>query len=576
MIRREKTVAQRTLGACRGAFGAVGLFSFFVNLLMLTFPLYLLQVFTRVLSSRSVETLIMLTVVAFGAFLIMALLEIARQKVLMRVGNRVDVGLSGAALTAGIGVALKSGGHGIQALHDVSRLRSFFSGSGILAFFDAPWTPIFLFVIYLLHPMLGIIALIGAGVLFVLALLNDRTTRKPLEEASEAQSRATKLAEAGVRNAEVVEGMGMRRGLLERWSKANAEMLTLQNRAASRTGTISTMGKFVRMVVQISVLGGGAFLVITDEIGPGAMFAAILLMARALSPVQMAISSWRDFTGARMAYKRLNDLLSVVKPRDVAMTLPAPKGAISVEKLVYFPPNGREAILKGINFELGAGESLGIIGPTAAGKSTLARLLVGAWQPSSGNVRLDGADVYTWNRDEFGRHVGYLPQDVELFEGTVEDNIARFTDANPADIVNAAKMAGAHEMILHLPDGYDTPIGEGGEMLSGGQRQTIGLARALLGPPRLIVLDEPNANLDTDGEGALLDALTKAKAIGSTLIMIAHRPSVLRSVDKLLVLNNGAVVKFGPRDEVMKGTARPGLLTQSIKPESLPQAGSGS
>lgn len=580
MGERVKTPAQEALGACRGAFLAVAAFSFFVNLLMLTVPLYMLQVFDRVLTSRSIETLVMLTIVAVGAFLVMAALEVVRSRVLLKVSTRLDLRLGAEALKASIAGALRGTGHSVQALRDVAQLRNFLAGSGILTLFDAPWTPIFLMVIYLFHPLLGTVALVGAVVLFVLALVNELATRGPLDEANSASLTALRTAEAGARNADVVEAMGMAPGLLARWLAQNAEVLHLQLQASVRTGYLTSTAKFVRLAVQMAIFGFGAWLVIGGEITPGVMIAAALLMARALAPVERAITVWRGLIGARTAYHRLNQVMTATPPRAVAMELPRPQGRLTVEKLVYYPPSSGNPILKGITFTLEPGQTLAIVGPTAAGKSTLAKLLVGSWQPSAGTVRLDGADVFTWDRVDFGRHVGYLPQDVELFAGSVRDNIARFGEAEPEAIVKAAEMARVHDMVLQLPDGYETEIGEGGEILSGGQRQRIALARALLGEPRLLVLDEPNANLDSIGEKALLDALVEAKAAGIAIVIVTHRRSILEIVDKILVLSNGMVESFGLRAEVLQRLSRRPALSEvaasggsvaQLTPKSKPQ-----
>ncbi len=566
MGKPNKTAAQRALASCRGAFVAVALFSLIVNLLMLTVPLYMLQVFDRVLSSRSEETLIMLTIVAAGAFVLLAAIDIVRSRVLLRASTRLELELGGEALTAAISGAVHGGGHSAQALRDVNQLRSFLTGSGVLALFDAPWTPVFIAVIYLFHPLLGAIALGGAVLLFVLAVVNDFATRKALISANTASLAALNKAQAGIRNADVVEAMGMAPGVLKHWSADNIKALELQLRASRRSGNITSVAKALRLMVQIAMLGTGAYLVIYQELTPGVMIAGVLLMARALAPVERAIGVWRSLIAARVAYGRLNEVLAAWPRRDSAMELPRPEGQLAVERLVYYPPEGSKAILKGISFDLAPGEVLGVVGPTAAGKSTLAKLLVGSWQPTAGKVRLDGADVYSWNRTSFGQHVGYLPQDVELFSGSVRDNIARLGDADPEVIIAAARLAGVHDMVLRLPSGYETEIGEGGEFLSGGQRQRIALARAMLGQPCLLVLDEPNANLDTDGEKDLLAALSEAKTAGITIVIITHRRSILQVVDKMLVLNNGAMEAFGPRAEIVKRLTERASQAETEKP----------
>ncbi len=548
---------RQALAAYRRVFMAVAGFSLAINVLMLAAPLYMMQVFDRVLASRSMETLVMLTIVAGGALLVMAGLEMVRSRVLLRVSIGLEQALSTPALAASIANILGGRGQGVQALRDLSQIRNFLTSTGVFALFDAPWTPLFILVTYLFHPMLGAIAVAGAVVLFGAALLSELLTRGPLSEATAAAVTGMKRAEAGARNADAVEAMGMLGGILRRWQADNLKVLVPQNLASERAGYIVALVKLLRLLLQIAIFGVGAYLAVQQEITPGVMVAASLLMARALAPVEAAVGTWRSLVGARGAYRRLNDLLAATPRRGVAMRLPAPGGQLSVERLVYLPPGAETAALKGVSFELDAGDALGVIGPTAAGKSTLAKLMVGSWQPYAGKVRLDGADVYTWERADFGRYVGYLPQDVELFAGTVRENIARLGEVEAQAVVEAANLAGVHEMILRLPKGYETEIGEGGEVLAAGQRQLIALARALLGPPRLLVLDEPNSNLDSEGEKSLLAALAAAKSAGITVVIIAHRPSILEFCDKMLVLRNGVVEMFGAREEVMAKTARP-------------------
>ncbi|MGH6932646.1 MAG: type I secretion system permease/ATPase [Dongiaceae bacterium] len=553
----EKTPLQRAIAACRGSFFAVAMFSCAVNVLMLASPLYMMQVFDRVLPSGSTETLLLITLVTAGAFVVLAMLDSVRGKILIRISSYLDAAISNEALRLSIAGALTGGGHSVQALRDVTQVRQFLTGPGVLSLFDAPWSLIFLFVIFLFHVVLGLVATGGAVLLFALAVLNEFVTRGPIGEANTRSMIALKRAEAGVRNADVAEAMGMTDGLLRRWARDNNAVIGLQTIASERASYIVSSVKFLRLSLQTSVYAVGAYLAIRQQITPGIMFAAALLMARALSPVESAIATWRNLLAARAAYRRLNDVMSRAPARDVAMALPPPQGNLSVERAVYVPPGAESAVLKGVSFELGAGQILGIIGPTAAGKSTLARLIVGSWRATSGTVRLDDADVYSWERTDFGRHVGYLPQDVELFAGTVKENIARFGDADADQIVAAAQLAGIHEMILHLSDGYETEIGEGGEVLSGGQRQRIALARALLGPPRLLVLDEPNANLDAEGERALLATLVELRTLGITTIIIAHRMNVLEQVDKMVLLRGGMIEEFGSRSDVLDKIREP-------------------
>jgi len=538
--------------ACLPQFGAAALFSFCINLLFLGSPLYMLQVYDRVLASGSRDTLVMLTVALVLALATMAALDAIRASVLVRCGVGFDARLSARLMTALIDRGARSGGaRQAELLRDLDQVRQFLAGVAVLAIFDLPWMPIYVAVLCLLHPVLGLIALAGGLGLLVLAALNELVTGPPLRRANEAALRSYGVTDAALRNAEVIQAMGMQAGLLARWQRDRSDMLSSQAVANDRNATVSALTKFTRLLLQSLILGAGAWLALDRAVSPGVIFAGSLLMGRALAPIEQLVGAWKQLVGARQAYRRVRGLLIAEPERRIGMALPRPQGRLSVERLVYAPPGAERPLLKGISFELAAGQGLGLIGPTASGKSTLARLLVGAWQPTLGHVRLDGAEISDWNRADVGRQVGYLPQDIELFAGTVRDNIARFTDAAPADIVAAARQAGIHEMILRLPNGYETEIGEGGAALSGGQRQRIALARALLGGPRLLVLDEPNAYLDADGELALTRTLDELKAAGTTLVVIAHRPAVLATVDQLLVLRDGAVEMLGPRAEIV-------------------------
>ena len=551
------------LAACRGGFFAVVFFSLCINLLMLVTPLYMLQIFDRVLSSRSTDTLLFLTLIAGIALLTLGVLEAVRNSVMVRLGTWLDQHLSGAVLTGSVVATLQRGRDpSIQGLRDLSTFRTFLTGPAIFPIMDAPWTPIFLAVIFLLHPLLGWLSLAGALVLFALALSNEFATRKLLQEAGGTAVRALGQAEAAVRNADVVEAMGMMPGLVRRWRQRNAETLTLQARASGRSGKITAISKFVRQFLQVGILGVGAWLVLGDEMTPGAMIAGSILMGRALAPVDMAINSWKSAVTARSAYGRIKRQLDETPPRGKSMPLPAPRGEVRVAGLAYVHPGASEPVLRGVTFQLEPREALGIIGPTAAGKTTLARVLVGNLPPRAGYARLDGVDLAQWDPEDLGRHIGYLPQDVELFIGTVRENIARMGEGDPEEVVAAARLAGVHEMILRLVGGYDTEIGDRGAVLSGGQRQQIALARAVYGRPKFVVLDEPSASLDHIGEEALLKTIGTLKEGGATLVVIAHRPSILRHVDKILVLRNGAVEKFGPRDDIIAQVTGPGPSQQ--------------
>lgn len=556
--RPSKNALTEALGACRRGFFVVAVFSLGVNLCMLTTPIYMMQLFDRVLSSRSTETLIALLIVAIAALAVLGLLDILRTNVLIRVSTWLDRRLGGSLLGASVSRALAdSRGGSAQVLRDLSTLRGFLSGSGVFPLMDAPWAPIFLAVMFLLHPLLGWLSLIGALILFAIAILNETVTRNILADANNAYARAMRRAEAAIRNADVINGMGMLPNIAARWQGENAHSLDRQARASNLSGTLTALSKFIRFGLQIGVLSLGAWLSLEGELSPGAMIAGSIIMGRALAPVEQAIGAWKGFVGARAAYQRIREMLEG-GTRDPGMPLPPPEGRLNVEGLTYAHRPGQEPALRNVSFELKAGESLAIIGPTASGKTTLARLLIGNLLPSAGVARLDGMDVAAWDADDLGQYVGYLPQAIELFDGTIRENIARMGEADPQAVILAARLAQVHDLILGLPDGYDTEIGDGGAGLSGGQRQRIGLARALYGTPRFVVLDEPNSNLDTDGEEALLKAMAALKKEGITVVLISHRPNLLRFVDRVLVLNKGRVHLFGSRDEILqKMTGKP-------------------
>lgn len=558
--RPEVTDAVR---ACGRYFLLAGTFSLAINLLFLTFPIFLLQVYDRVLTSRSEETLVMLVIAALIALATMGALDAVRARLLIRAGVRLDARLSSRVFKALVerSVFPAAGGARAQPLRDLDNFRQVVTGNGVHALFDAPWVPIYIAVIFLIHPLLGVIALGGAVLLFALALINEFATRKPLKAANTALLSNYAFTEVNLRNAEVVQALGMFQALKARWLQERQTVLGHQAVASDRAALITSISKVLRLFLQVAILGAGAALAIQQLITPGAMFAGMILLSRALMPVEQAIAAWRPLMSARESVRRVNALLADHPPREAGMPLPQPAGRLAVERVIFVPPGTDRPALKQVSFALAPSEALGIIGPSAAGKSTLARLLVGVWQPAAGSVRLDGADVSAWDRVDFGRHVGYLPQDVELLAGTIHENIARFGEARSEDVIDAAEKADVHQMILHLPEGYDTEIGEGGAVLSAGQRQRIALARALFGKPRLVVLDEPNSNLDSEGEEALVECLVALKEAGTTVVIIAHRPNILNTVDKMMLLRDGAVELFGPRPEVMarmtRGVIRP-------------------
>ncbi len=546
-----------TVSACRRAIAGVAIISLFINVLMLTAPLYMMQVFDRVLSSRSTETLLFISLIAVAALLTHGLLEFVRSMAFIRVAGWIERQLGAEILSRSVSAALQHGRDpSVQGLRDISVLRGFLTGSAIFPILDAPWTPIFLAVIFLLHPWLGILAVVGAVILFVLALSNEFASRSLLRDAEGVSMQAVRRAESAVRNADVIEAMGMLPNIVRRWRDESGAALQLQTRASTRSGAITAASKFLRLILQISVLGLGAYLVILNELGPGSMIAASILMARALAPVEMAIGSWRTAVGAREAYARVRRLMEEIPSKKAGTELPRPKGLITAENVAFVYPGSDKPVIRNVSFIVQPGELLGLIGPTASGKSTLASLLVGNLMPRAGHVRLDGMDVAQWDASDRGQYVGYLPQDVELFGGTVRENIARMAEGDTDAVIAAATFAGVHEMILHLPAAYETQIGEGGAALSGGQRQRIALARAVYGEPSIVVLDEPNASLDNAGETALLETISALKQKGTTVVLIAHRPSLLRDVDKVLILQDGAVRSFGTPEEVIPSVTR--------------------
>lgn len=540
------------LKACRRSFMSVGGFSMCINLLMLVPPLYMLQVYDRVITTRSVDTLLMLTLVVVFLFAVMGALELVRSRILVRTGNRLEMLTNTRIYRAMFRRSLlRSGQQTAQPLNDLTTLRQFLTGSGLFAFFDAPWIPIYIGVLFVFNVWFGVFA-IGAGlVLLALALANERATRRLLAEAGNEQIHAQELANANLRNAEVLYAMGMLPGIHARWSQRHHDYLVRQSRASDRSGTLANLSKVLRLAFQSLILGLGAWLVLQDSLTPGMMIAGSILMGRALAPIDQMINAWKGFIGARSAHQRLTALLDEVPADRDRMSLPAPRGDIRVEGVSAAPPGVRLATLRGLNFTLGRGEQVGIIGPSASGKSTLARVLLGIWPTQVGTVRLDGVDVSQWPREELGPYIGYLPQDIELFDGTISENIARLGEVDAEKVVEAARMAGVHDMILQQPQGYDTLISSGGGALSGGQRQRIGLARALYGRPVMVVLDEPNANLDDSGERALIQALARLRQLKTTVFVISHRPATLKVVDRLLVMKEGQIGAFGPRDQVI-------------------------
>jgi PrtD family type I secretion system ABC transporter len=571
MRKKISNELRETIYAARYIFIAIAFFSFVLNLLMLVAPFYMLQVYDRVLTSQSKDTLYLLTLLAVGLLAISAMLELVRSRILVRLGARLDQYVTHdlfAALIEDRIATQKSAGS--QPIRDLETLRNFLTGPGLLAFFDAPWVPLFLGLVFLFHPVLGIVACIGAGLLFGLAVLSEFFTRDPWKRASAEGVQAHRFADASLRNADVIWALGMLGDLRRRWQEKHMAALAASGMATDRLNTFSAIAKFVRPLLQIAMLGFGAYLVLDQAISAGVMIASSIVMGRALAPVEASIAHWRSFISARSSYERLNKLLAEYDVNRERMPLPVPQGRVAAEAMTLVPPGAHKPALINVTFQLQPGELLGVVGPSAAGKSSLARAMMGIWTPKMGHVRLDGADISDWDRKDLGKHLGYLPQDVELFDGTVADNIARFEVPKPDAVNQAAMIANAHEMILRLPEGYDTQIGEGGCVLSGGQRQRIGLARAIYRLPCFIVLDEPNANLDAEGEVALRMTLRKLKELRKTVMIISHKRSTLADTDKLLVLDGGRIKTFGPRAEVIEQLWKP-----QVVPGSAPAAAAG-
>ncbi len=541
------------LKECKSAFISAAGFSMVINILMLVPSLYMLQVYDRVVPTGNKSTLLMLTLIVFVLFITMSLIEWVRSQILVKVSSRLELLLNQRVFSIAYKQSLYSGGQRAttQPFDDLTGLRQFLTGSGLFAFFDAPWMPIYIALMFVFHTWYGWFSIATAIILVIIAIVNEKATAKTIEEANKQSIISRGQVSRNLRNAEVIEAMGMMLNVRERWLTTTHQVLKLQSDASSRAGIIAAASKVVRLTSQSLILGLGAYLVVEREVSPGLMIAGSILLGRALAPIDMVIANWKGFINARGQYERLNEMFLKIPADLQKMPLPAPTGLIQFEEAQVIPPGGKVPVLKGISLIIEAGSLLGVVGPSGAGKSTFARALLGIWPTASGKIRLDGAEVSMWNRDELGPYIGYLPQDVELFEGTISENIARFGEIDAEKVVAAAKMANVHELILQLSEGYDTVIGAAGGVLSGGQRQRVGLARALYGNPVLVVLDEPNSNLDEQGELALGNALQQLKQNNVTVILVTHRQNVLVHVDKLLVLNDGKLAVYGPRDQVI-------------------------
>lgn len=536
---------------------SVAVYSAVINLLYLVPAIYMLQIYDRVLSSRNEMTLWMLTALALGLYVLMAIVDWVRAQVIVQVGNQIDERLNPRVYRAAFDQSLAgSGAQAGQALNDLNTLRQFSTGNGLFALMDAPWFPVYLAVIYSFDWRLGVFSTVGAMALIVLAWANERRTHKPLAEANKAGVHASALMTSQFRNAEVIAAMGMLPALRQRWKILHELALKQQGAASEAAAGFGATSKSLRLALQSGILGVGALLVLAGDITPGLMIAASILMGRALAPVDLLINIWKSLASVRSAYERLNELLTRFPARKPGMALPPPKGHVQVEALITGLPNTKAPILKGVSLKLDPGQVLGVMGPSGSGKSTLARVLVGILPPWQGTARLDGADVHQWNKDELGPAIGYLPQDIELFAGTIAENIRRFGPDDPEGVVAAARLAGVHDLILRTPNGYDTLLAEGGGGLSGGQKQRIALARAVYRLPSLIVLDEPNSNLDDQGQQALSDALVKLKTIGKTVVVITHSQLILSATTHLALMKDGQVQAMGPSGQILEQLQR--------------------
>ncbi len=535
------------------AFVGVGAFSVFVNLLMLTGPIYMLQVYDRVLASRSMSTLVAISILMGALYAFMGILDFCRSRVLVRVGDKFESALNETTFKSWVRANVKGGKMArTTPLNDLSTLKQFLSGNGPGTFFDMPFAPLFIIVIWYLHWTLGVLAIVGAVIIAIAALMNNARMKKPLVESIKIRRQEQIFAAQAQRNAEAIEAMGMGENIRQRWLSFNEQGRKESRTANDRQGGSGAFTKAFRMFIQSAMLGAGGALAIQQIITPGAMIAGSIILGRALAPIQMAIGQWRSFGSARDAYHRLNEFYLETEETIQVTQLPEPKGALAVEGVIAGPPGATKAVVTGLNFKVEPGQGLGVIGPSASGKSTLAKLLVGVWAPQRGSIRIDGATFEQWERETIGKHIGYLPQAVELFDGTIAENIARFDpQASDEAVVAAAEWAGVHDLILRLQDGYETRVGLGHAVLSGGQMQRVALARALYGDPKLIVLDEPNASLDAEGDAALTRAIAIARKKGKTVIVMAHRPSAIAAVDLLLALRDGKQADFGPKEEVL-------------------------
>ena len=560
----EESELKQTIIKAKKSIFMAGLFSMFINVLMLVPPLYMLQLYDRVLTSRSESTLYMLTLIVIVLFVTMGLLEVVRSRVLVKFGNRFANILSNRIFESTFELANKKPeAASSRLMGDFTQLRQFLTGNGLFAFFDAPWIPIYIIVLFLFHPYFGFFAIFAAITLVAITFLNEYTTKEKMDNANTLNRDSMMQLEANIRNAEVINAMGMKSNVRKKWEEKYFGFLNAQNDASNKAGIWSNLSKTLRMFFQSMILGLGAYLAVNMELSAGMMIAGSIIMGRALAPLDLMIATWKGFSGARMSYKRIDQLLKDFPKNKEYMELPAPKGFISVEGVYAKPPASNKYTLENLNFSINKGDILGVIGASAAGKSTLARIILGVWPVQIGTVRIDGADISQWDREHLGKYIGYLPQDIELFSGTISENIARFNEVDSQKVIEAAMKAGVHEMILRLPEGYDTVIGSGAVVLSGGQRQRIGLARAIYDNPVFVVLDEPNSNLDEQGELALLKTVEELKQSGTTVVIITHRPNILKVTNKILIMNSGKIERYASTEEILGAVAKQNQSAQT-------------
>lgn len=547
-----------------------GFFSLFINMLMLVPSFYMLQVYDRVMQSRSLETLTFLTIIVAVLFLTMGLLEVVRSRILVRISNKIDLDLNTKLYNTIFDLArLQPGKTTASPIADLTKLRQYMTGNGIFAFFDAPWFPIYLFVMYIFSPIFAAFTVFAAIVIFSITIINERTTKKSLAQANMLNNQSTSFLNKNLQNAEIIHAMGMNESIKHKWLQKHLSFLKVQSEASDVAGKWANTSKTTRQLFQSLTYGVGAYLAIKGLISPGTIIAGAVLMGRTLAPLDLLTNSWKGFADAKGAYGRLNGLLKQFNEKQETMDLPTPEGEISIENIMVVPPLSKTPALKGINMIIPKGSVVGVIGPSGSGKSTLARAILGVWPLYNGTVRLDGADIHKWDSQKLGPYIGYLPQDIELFEGTIAENIARLGEVDSQKVVEAAKISGVHEIILRFPHGYDTVIGPGGIGLSGGQRQRVGLARAIYNNPILVVLDEPNSNLDADGEVALVNTIKYLKSIGSTVIIISHKTDILLITDLIALIKDGMLSMYGKSSEVL---VKLGLA--KVQPKPIPQEAS--